>query len=140
MKTKKNRLKNEVFVELKHLESGFYDVDDVYQDAEGNETTDPAKAMLTADGGFIQLGRKATKRNLPGVGEKKKPLSFSPSDPLSRSAAYEALAMYQQKKSMPNCYMDKFAAMKYTENVCSALEHNINVTNLKNNETKNENE
>lgn len=140
MKTNKKRIKNDVFIELKHLNSGFLDIDDVYQDAEGNETTDPLKAMRTIDGGLIQLGRKATKRNLPGIGEKKKPLSFSPSDPLSRTAAYEALAMYQQKKSVPNCYMDKFAAIKYTNNVCSALENNINVTNLKNNEIKNENE
>ena len=109
-----------------HLESGFYATEPHYQSkVDGSDTTDITEALLDYDGNPLVVDFKATTKIMAEIANPPKPLTLSPSDPISRAQCFEVFGMLNKRPSSPISMVDKIEAHGYAERVSCAISRSL---------------
>lgn len=106
-----------------HEQSGFFKAIPVYLSSSRTETYDITEAMLDFDGAPIVVRMEHSQEPLDICISAPCSISFSPTNPVERTQAFEQLSAFSKRSSMPCILMDKFEVSKMTENVCNKLSH-----------------
>lgn len=113
---------NPIFTDKPHSDSDFYMHTNVYQKADGTETTDVSEALLNSSGSPVLLRRSSSRERLPVCTSYPNTFVFEGEQMMQ---AQTALAQFNERPSQPNVYHDKFDALNYANRCARAFMSNL---------------